>query len=48
MITIQTIKRELENIRYYYARKDMFEKAFDSVGKNYKHLSIQIFQFYIF
>ena len=34
MITIETIKRELENIRYYYARKDMFEKAFDSVGKN--------------
>ena len=34
MITLQTIKRELENIRYYYARKDIFDKAFDSVGKN--------------
>ena len=34
MITLQTIKKELENIRYYYARKDMFNKAFDSVGKN--------------
>ena len=34
MITIETIKRELENIRYYYARRDMFDKAFDSVGKN--------------
>ena len=34
MITIETIKRELEDIRYYYARRDMFDKAFDSVGKN--------------
>ena len=34
MVTLQTIKRELENIRYYYARKDIFDKAFDSVGKN--------------
>ena len=34
IISIETIKRELENIRYYYARRDMFDKAFDSVGKN--------------
>ena len=34
MITTETIKSELENIRYYYARRDMFDKAFDSVGKN--------------
>ena len=34
MITTETIKRELEDIRYYYARRDMFDKAFDSVGKN--------------
>ncbi len=34
MITIETIKKELENIRYYYARRDAFDKAFHSVGKN--------------
>lgn len=34
IISIQTIKKELEDIRYYYARRDMFDKAFDSVGKN--------------
>ena len=34
MITTENIKSELENIRYYYARRDMFDKAFDSVGKN--------------
>lgn len=34
MITIEIIKRELEDIRYYYSRRDMFDKAFDSVGKN--------------
>ena len=34
MITTEIIKRELEDIRYYYARRDMFDKAFDSVGKN--------------
>ena len=34
MITIETIKRELEGIRYYYGRREVFDKAFDSVGKN--------------
>ena len=34
MITTENINSELENIRYYYARRDMFDKAFDSVGKN--------------
>ena len=34
MITIETIKTELANIRYYHARKDSFAKAFDSVGQN--------------
>ena len=34
MITIETIKTELANIRYYHARKDSFDKAFDSVGQN--------------
>ena len=34
MITIETIKRELNDIKYYYARRELFDKAFDSVGKN--------------
>ena len=34
LISLDTIKHELENIRYYYARREMFDKAFDSVGKN--------------
>lgn len=34
MVTLQTIKSELSDIRYYYARREMFEKAFDCVGKN--------------
>ena len=34
MITLQTIKEELSDIRYYYARREMFDKAFDCVGKN--------------
>ena len=32
MVTLQTIKSELSDIRYYYARREMFEKAFDCVG----------------
>ena len=34
MITMETIKRDLEDIRYYHSRQEMFDKAFDSVGKN--------------
>ncbi len=34
MITLEVIRKELEDIRYYYARRDAFDKAFDSVGKN--------------
>ena len=34
MITRNTVKKELESIRYYYARCEVLEKAFDSVGKN--------------
>lgn len=34
MITIDTIKNELEDIKYYYSRREMFDKAFGSVGKN--------------
>lgn len=34
MVTIETIKAELTNIRYYYSRKERFAKAFDSVGQN--------------
>lgn len=34
MISVETIKKDLEDIRYYYSRREMFAKAFDSVGKN--------------
>ena len=34
MISLDLIKNELEDIKYYYSRKDMFDKAFNSVGKN--------------
>lgn len=34
MISIATIRSELNDIKYYNARREMFEKAFDSVGKN--------------
>lgn len=34
MVTMEQIKTELANIRYYYSRKETFAKAFDSVGKN--------------
>lgn len=34
MITMETIRKDLQNIRYYYSRKEMFEKAFDCTGKN--------------
>ena len=34
MITRDTVKKELDSIRYYYARREVLEKAFDSVGKN--------------
>ncbi len=34
MITVNMIKKDLEDIRYYYSRKDTFESAFDFVGKN--------------
>ena len=34
MVTMEQIKTELANIRYYYSRKDTFAKAFDSIVKN--------------
>ena len=29
----EKVKSDLAEIRYYYARKDIFAKAFDSIGK---------------
>lgn len=34
MLSVETIRNDLKEIKYYYARKDMFEKATLSVGKN--------------
>ena len=33
-MTMKQIQIDLQEIRYYYARKDMFDKACDSVVKN--------------
>lgn len=34
MITISTIKKDLKDIRYYFSRKELFEKALLDVGAN--------------
>jgi len=33
-LSTKQIKADLNNIRYYYARKDEFDKAFDCTGKS--------------
>ena len=33
-MTTKQIKADLNNVRYYYARKDEFDKAFDCTGKS--------------
>ena len=34
MLTQELIKRELDGIRYYYGRKELFDSAFAGVGTN--------------
>ena len=34
MITKETVRKDLEDIRYYYARKETFDNSFDGIGKN--------------
>jgi len=34
MKTLENIREDLKNIRYYYSRKEIFEKASVSVGQN--------------
>ena len=33
MVTMETIKTDLHEIRYYYQRKEQFDKAFDTIGE---------------
>ena len=33
-MTIEQIRKELQDIRYYYSRKAMFDRASDCVAKN--------------
>ncbi len=33
MITLNAIREDLKNIRYYYMRKDMFDEAYACTGK---------------
>ena len=32
MVTMETIKKDLHEIRYYYQRKEQFDKAFETIG----------------
>lgn len=34
MVTLKNIRDDLKKIKYYYARKEMFDKAFESTGNN--------------
>ena len=34
MVTVSTIRNDLKDIRYYFSRKEVFDKALDSVGKS--------------
>ncbi len=34
MITTETIRKDLHDIKYYNSRKDLFDKVIDIVGKN--------------
>jgi len=34
MVSLSVIREDLKDIRYYYARKKMFDEAFQSVGVN--------------
>ena len=34
MLSANTIREDLKNIRYFYSRKDIFEKASTSIGEN--------------
>ena len=33
-ITLSLIREDLKNIKYYYARKKVFDEAFESTGVN--------------
>lgn len=33
-ITVQKVRDDLKEVRYYYARKELFDEAFAKIGKN--------------
>lgn len=35
MLSLNQIRNDLKDIRYYYARKDMFDKYFEDTGENH-------------
>ena len=37
------IREDLKDIRYYYSRKDMFEKASQSIGKNTIYEKVEMY-----
>ncbi len=43
MKTTENIREDLKNIRYYYSRKEVFDKASISVGQNSTLETIQLY-----
>ena len=35
MLTLNQIRNDLKDIRYYYARKEWFDKSFEDTGENH-------------
>lgn len=35
MLTLNQIRNDLKDIRYYYSRKELFDKSFEDTGKNH-------------
>lgn len=35
MLTLNQIRNDLKDIRYYYARKELFDKSFEDTGENH-------------
>ena len=43
MLSLSTIREDLKDIRYYYARKEMFDEAFKCTGENAVVEKVQVY-----
>ena len=43
MLSLETIRNDLKDIRYYYSRKSVFDNAESSVGKTFMLKKIEIY-----